>query len=261
VDGRRGQSGSQADQYLSFRTGSKAHRQSSGEAGVLENFRFHLDDLSVYSQIWLFGINREGPDPLDQDELKALAQFMDQGGGVFATGDHQNLGQAMCAEVPRVRSMRRWYHPNPGPNGEPVAPDQTDDTRHDTVVMPGVQEDAIPQPIRPNWYRRRSGGGLIHRVDSYPHPLLCGPEGVIEYLPDHMHEGLCEVPGDLAQSFTFAGYATVEYPGAAGGGEVPRIVAWARTRNTDNAEFGVVAAYDGHPAGVGRVVVDATWHH
>jgi len=242
---------------------TKAHRQTTGEADVLENFRFDLHDLSGYSQIWLFGINTTGPDPLGAAELKTLAQFMDQGGGVFATGDHENLGQAMCAEVPRVRSMRRWYYPSPGPNGEPVAPAQVGAERHDTVVnLPlGNQSDAVPQPITPKWYSRRSGGAFIHRIDSYPHPLLCGPDGVIEYLPDHMHEGCCEVPSDLGQSFTFDGYTTTEYPGADAGGEKPRLVACARTRNTDNTEFGVIAAYDGHAAGVGRVVVDATWHH
>lgn len=245
-------------------TVAKAHRQATGEAGVLESFRFDQHDLSGYSQIWLFGIYGTGPDPLSPAELKALAQFMDQGGGVFATGDHQNLGQAMCAEVPRVRSMRRWYWPNPGPNGEPVAPDQSDETRHDTVMNLGAggnQSDAAPQPITPKWYSRRSSGSFIRRIDTYPHPLLCGPDGVIEYLPDHMHEVCCEVPGDLGQSFTFDGYTTVGYPGADTGGERPQLVACATTRNTDNTEFGVIAAYDGHAAGVGRVVVDVTWHH
>ena len=76
-----------------------------------------------------------------------------------------------------------------------------------------------------------------------------------------MHEGLCEVPSDLTKTYTFAGYASVEYPTVSGNQERPEVIAWARTRNTDNEEFGVIAAYDGHRAGVGRVVVDATWHH
>ena len=33
---------------------------------------------------------------------------MDGGGGLFATGDHGALGKALCGEVPRARSMRRW---------------------------------------------------------------------------------------------------------------------------------------------------------
>lgn len=246
---------------------TKAHRQTDGTAD-LENFRFHTHDLSQYSQVWLFGIERT-TGPLSEPELKALTQFMDAGGGVFATGDHENLGQAMCAEVPRVRSMRRWHWPNPGPGGEPVAPDQTGAERHDTVVdidaatpgLQGDQSDKVPQPILPTWYTRKVGSGIIHKVHQFPHPVLCGPDGVIKFLPDHMHEGLCEVPPDLGKSFTFDGFTSAEYPTAGGHQESPQVIARATTRNTDNDEFGVLAAYDGHRAGVGRVVVDATWHH
>jgi hypothetical protein len=246
---------------------TKAHRQNDPTAD-LNGFRFDAHDLSQYSQIWLFGVERTG-DPLSQSELKMLAEFMDGDGGVFATGDHENLGLAMCGEVPRVGSMRRWHWPDPGPNGEPVAPDQTGSERHDTVMdvepmtpgLQGDQSDKVPQPIRPRFYSRKVGGGIIHQVHTFPHPILCGPDGVIKFLPDHMHEGLCEVPADLTNSFSFAGYTAEEYPSPNGVQERPEVIAWATTRNTDNAEFGVLAAYDGHQAGVGRVVVDATWHH
>jgi hypothetical protein len=242
---------------------TKAHRQAGGGGGVLDNFRFDTHDLSPYSQVWLFGISTF-EDPLSQPELKALAQFMDGGGGVFATGDHQHLGLPMCGEVPRVRSMRRWYWPNPGPNGEPVAPHQTGPERHDTVMslgMGGDQSDKEPQPIRLRLYSRKVGGGIIFKVHKFPHPVLCGPAGRIEYLPDHMHEGLCEVPADLTKSWTFDGYTSAEYPAPGGVREEPQVIAWATTRNTDGDEFGVLAAYDGHRANIGRVVVDATWHH
>ena len=242
---------------------TKAHRQAGNAEDVISNFRFHAHDLAQYSQIWLFGIARF-EDPLSPQELKALTQFMDNGGGVFATGDHENLGLPMCGEVPRVRSMRRWYHPNPGPNGEPVAPSQTDATRHDTVVdlsVGGNQSDKDPQPIRPALYSRTSGGGIIYKVHRFPHPVLCGSTGRIEYLADHMHEGLCEVPSDLTHSWTFDGYTSAEYPLVGGSRVAPEVIAWATTRNTTGLEFGVLAAYDGHEANVGRVLVDATWHH
>jgi hypothetical protein len=239
----------------------KAHRDSGGEGVDKPNFKFDTEDLLKYSQIWLFGITRTGNE-LSQKELKALTQFMDAGGGVFATGDHENLGQAMCAQVPRVRSMRRWYYPNPGPNGEPVAPEQIGVTRHDTVVdlaAGGGQSDKTPQTIQPALYSRPLWWG---RIAQFPHPVLCGPDGVIKHLPDHMHEGLCEVPADLSKIWTFDGQAFTEYPTSPGGTQVvPEVIAHARSRNTNNQEFGVLAAYDGHVANVGRVVVDATWHH
>ena len=243
---------------------TRAHRQTGD--GDIDNFKFDNHNLGQYDQIWLFGIERFLA-PLSGSELKALAQFMDGGGGMFATGDHENLGQPLAAEVPRVRSMRRWYHPNPGPNGEPVAPDQVGAGRHDTLVdaagIPspaGSQTDEVPQTIRPRYYTAPSLGPIFLKKVRYPHPVLCGPEGAITHLPDHMHEGHCEEPGDLSQSFTFDGYTTTEYPTLSGHQERPQVIAWANN-NVDNNEFGVLAAYDGHRSGVGRVVVDATWHH
>jgi len=243
---------------------TKAHRQDGD--GDINKFKFHEHSLGQYDAIWLFGIDRS-LDPLSQSELKALAQFMDGGGGVFATGDHENLGQPVAAEVPRVRSMRRWYHPNPGPNGEPVAPDQVGPGRYDTLVdatgVPspaGSQTDEVPQTIRPRFYTALSLSPIVLKRVRFPHPVLCGPQGAITHLPDHMHEGHCEVPGDLSQSFNFDGYTTTEYPELSGHQERPQVIAWANN-NVDNTDFGVLAAYDGHRSGVGRVVVDATWHH
>ncbi len=188
------------------------------------------------------------------------------GGGVFATGDHENLGQALCAEVPRIRSMRRWYYNGSGPAGAPEAPEQSGSGRHDTLVDPpgfpvGDQRDSVPQRIRPKLYARTLSGGFVRRVARYPHPVLCGAAGVIDFLPDHMHEGLCEVPLDLSKSYIFNGYTTTEYPANAEGQEKPEIIARADSHGTNTSEFGVLAAYNGHTVGVGRVVVDATWHH
>lgn len=240
---------------------TKAHREVSAESNVLDNFRFNTHDLNQYSQIWMFGIYRIGMGtPLSDAELNSVSQFMDAGGGVLAMGDHEDLGNSMCAKIPRVRSMRRWYHPNPGPNGEPVAPDQTGSGRHDTLVDGGTQTDPIPQKIFPKWYSRSFGGGLIKTVFRFPHPLLCGPNGPINFLPDHMHEGNCEIPTNLANSFTFDGDTFVEYPSKSGHQEVPEVIATA-TNNVSTNTFGVIGAYNGHAVGVGRVVVDATWHH
>ena len=240
---------------------TKAHRNTSEEADVIDNFRFDAHDLSQYSQIWMFGISRYQDDnSLSSNELQAVSDFMDAGGGLFATGDHEDLGNAMCARVPRVRSMRRWYHQNPGPNGEPVAPTQTGLQRHDTIVNNGSQTDAHPQTIRPKYYSRSIGGSRFKLIDKFPHPVLCGPNGVINFLPDHMHEGCCEVPADLSQSFTFNGQSFTEYPSKDGHQEIPEVIAYA-TNNVDSDEFGVLATYNGHRVNVGRVLVDATWHH
>lgn len=198
------------------------------------------------------------------DELRAISQFMDNGGGVFATGDHEDLGNRLAAQVLRVRSMRRWYYPSPGPNGEPVAPAQVGVNSHDTIVNFGMgetQTNPDPQEIFPVLYSRTlPTGGLIRRAYRYPHPVLCGPDGVIKYLPDHMHEGNCEVPSNAGNSWTFAGQPFVEYPSKNGHQQRPEVIARA-DNNHSTSRFGVLAAYEVHRVDVDRVVVDATWHH
>jgi hypothetical protein len=252
--------------HISFRV-TTAHREDVAGADITR-FRFDAHDLSQFSQIWLFGIEREFH-PLEPAELRALATFMNNGGGLFATGDHENMGKGLSGAIPRVRSMRRWFYPDAGPNSEPVAPSQTGPDRHDTITdadprtpeREGTQEDKVPQTIRPRWYQRRIGIGLFHRVEAFPHPVLCGPAGPIVFLPDHMHEGQCEVPGDLTRTYTFESLTGDEYPSVDGWREAPEVIAWATSKETSTVEFGVLAAYDGHRVDVGRVLVDSTWHH
>jgi len=266
---------------------TKAHRDTDIRgAADIEHFRFDQHNLSAYDVIFLFGV--AGPGETDaimsEPELAALATFMDGGGGVFATGDHEDLGVVLNGRVPRVRSMRKWYYPSPGPLGEPVAPpaigvdriETTQPGHSETFVHFDNQSDDIPQPLELRRYSLRQN---LFLDLVYPHPLLCGPRGAIEVMPDHMHEGQVIEPWDTEATLTFAGKSFAEYPASARGDRpLPEIVAWGRVLaevdvSTEEAHvgdpghvasarrFGVVGAYDGHRAGVGRVAVDSTWHH
>jgi hypothetical protein len=281
---------------------TKAHRESRVAADIgadLVNFKFDTHDLSQYDEILIFAIRRDG-DSLDvpggspvrssnatDAEVKAIAEFMDAGGGVFATGDHEDLGAGLCARLPRVRNMRRWFWDAPGPNGEPVAPNGENANRHDTLraghdfdaanpndnYQFNDQSDNIAQQIYPQIFETRSSRYIRQ---TWPHPLLCSPDGMVRYLPDHAHEGQCEVPANMGLNVTVTGYDQSEYPPLPGGGALePVVVANATVigghetgaKPVVNAKtFGVIGAYDGHRttrAGkrMGRVVVDATWHH
>jgi hypothetical protein len=169
---------------------STAHRQNDpgGFKPTYEELKFTGVDLSQFDEIWLFGATEPGGwQDLPEDELKALATFMDGGGGVFATGDHADLGQPLCGRVPRVSSMRLWYTVGQvgGPVGAPPPPDPIDGTRvdttqpgHDGQVTFDDQSDDIPQPLRLRWYGWRSnlgGHGLAWR--QWPHPVMCGRPG------------------------------------------------------------------------------------
>jgi hypothetical protein len=246
------------------------------------NFRFTNAgfDIDEYDQIWFFGDfpsnEPNNPDdamysPLSGAELKVLADWMDRGGGVFATGDHSNLGASMCSRIPRVRSMRKW-------TAAQGVPPQHGPERHETTQgAPGTtttyaeEEDAVPQTIEPVY--RPTATSIAIRT-YVPHPLLCARDGVIDQFPDHMHEGEVIV-GDavqLDQPLGIPGYAGVEYPAATDPQQPrprPQVVAYGRTtpqwQHADGPvnpkRFPLIGAYDGDPAGIGRVVVDSTWHH
>lgn len=308
---------------------TKAHRSLPGnelnEAQLkadrgadVVGFRFHEPflvkgqnrTLGDYDMILFFSTTPGNPDVLNfAQEAEAIAKFMENGGGFFATGDHANTGAYLCGLIPRVRSMRRWYYDGdyssesaPGPNGEAPAPPPLGTGRHDTTwhgtrshrITTGPfedQSDEIAQQIAPTFYNAGvtvRQGYIAHRY--LPHPLLCSPDGVVSYLPDHMHEGQCEVPSDLTRSFKLGNATVREYPDYVPLNKpanfvpsplAPEVVAIGSVfagnvspaidiehKNKDHEfdvaqedNFGVIGAWDGHRVSRGRVVVDSTWHH
>jgi hypothetical protein len=255
---------------------TKAHRTTfppatkaadEAAAGITPNFSaFTFSDASLagFHEVWLFGVSTAAP-YIVGTELDAITRFMNNGGGVLAMGDHEDLGLGLCGNIPRVKSMRKWWYNAGRPPGEPKAPDSTDLTRNDTVQFvggadPGFggQSDSVAQPVYPN-YRYGQNWWNPRRWFRYPHPVLCGPRGVITVFPDHAHEGDCIVPPVLDPA---------QYPG----GVAPEVIANGRNvvgREkggfviSDPRPFGLLGAYDGHlpAANVGRIVVDSTWHH
>ncbi len=276
---------------------SVAHRDSPTDARMgignphitnrIKNFTFDSSFAAAgYDQVWMFAAERSrDPDRngswsnrLTDGELRVLVEFMDAGGGVFATGDHEDLGAAMGGFLPRVRQMRRWFFPEPGPNGEGLAPPFEGPGRFDTNRLghdPGYQfndqSDDIPQVIEPKLYLKYSP--LIIGKYSFPHPVLCGPDGPIEVLPDHPHESQCTIAARPDATENLNGKNFTEFKPATDGGPrpLPEVIATSRvigghstsgkSGTTMTRDFGAISVYDGHRAGVGRIVADATWHH
>lgn len=103
---------------------TKAHRQLDSTATTgWTSFLFGSPppghSLMEFDAIWLIGLqgrneqipnsSASGANALDEPQLKAISRYMDAGGGVFATGDHDSIGADMCGRIPRVRAMRAWY--------------------------------------------------------------------------------------------------------------------------------------------------------
>ena len=72
---------------------TKAHRGNpAGGAGAdILKFKFDSHDLNQYDEIWFFAVSRWGV-PLSDEEKRTISEFMDSGGGVFATGRSRRLG-------------------------------------------------------------------------------------------------------------------------------------------------------------------------
>ena len=86
-------------------TVTKAHRDTDGRSAAdIENSGQSARYLGLRQEIRLVGVAPEGgtPSTMSDAELGALGAFMNSGGGVFATGDHEDLGVIMCGRVPRV---------------------------------------------------------------------------------------------------------------------------------------------------------------
>ncbi|MDB5026350.1 MAG: hypothetical protein JWO66_39, partial [Candidatus Eremiobacteraeota bacterium] len=243
------------------------------------DYKLDAHDLTVYDQIWFFGIAVVDvvASTLSPSEIDAVFAFMQGGGGVFATGDHWDMGAALCGSIPRVRSMRRWFYGdaanrytdafynNEGVDLGPLkglsAPSALGPWRHDTT-QPDIhgnfpfdaQSDAIPQPLRLVY---AYGGNNVFTWRT-THPILCSAEGDIDTFPDHMHEGEVMEPleRDWANMVTYSGGTVAEYPSAAQGTAVvdsvtvpvvrPQIIAYGSVI-PDHLTISSEAAHTGDP--------------
>lgn len=225
----------------------------------ISNFNFQTSvTLNDFDQVWLFGINTGLG--LPAAELNVVEAYMNDGGGLFATGDHGYLGSSLSGNIIRVKDMRYWSDNPVGSSNEVNEVSMTGKRRNDTnrpkagdatSLYFDNQSDNIPQNISPRVFR----GGM-------PHPLLSiktsiRPSGIIDIMPDHPHEGECRpetsftvngvnVPTQIIATSFVLGGSTI-------GGEGKAL--------TEPHCFPSIAVWDGRLAKVGRIVVDSTWHH
>jgi hypothetical protein len=255
-------------------TVSTAHRSGGNGASIATAFNFASAakpvTLANYDQIWLFGYSTV---PLSAAEQGVIANFMKAGGGVFATGDHANLGQGMGANIPRVRSMRDWASV---PMSSPSRLDTVLDAGIDNIKQFNDQANAVPQRTFPVFF---SNGDDDFVASSWAvHPVLRHASGAVDCMPDHPHESECFAPTPVAG--TFAGVEEWPAPPAAPAGSArvaPQVISVSISAGrfvvsgaptstgtkppVKPRSFGGISAYDGDAAKVGRIVCDSTWHH
>lgn len=276
---------------------TKAHRQADASADI-ESFDFAASgELLDHDVIWMFGFQGRNSTSasgtsgsgISETEVAALARFMEAGGGVFATGDHDSIGSEMCGRVPRIRAMRSWYGTNdsasPMPadfprNFPPVSSARADTTRQSPMGDYDVDDDGIREAFV--WFENQSDSTPqpIFPANFPAHPILRRAGSDITVYPDHMHEGntLGVVPNyDYTQSLTFDGQTFIEFRALAGHRELPNVIAtgsaveFASKSARDGSDIdnsipapktiNTLSTYDGRVAGLGRIVTGATFHH
>ncbi len=269
------------------------------------NYRFtHADPdsgnliLDEHDEVWLFGFAPGNNFPQttasilssslcpSESEKITISRWMENGGGVLAMGDHASLGANLCAQIPRVWSMRRWTSedlapPRIGSSRVDTNRPMWDSQQHDVVTNPNpetipfeAQSDDVAQRIDPKRYKAK---GRIF-PGWRPHPILCGGKlGVINVLPDHPHEGWIKEQDDINLDADILidnipdDLEAKEYPTKSGKRPLPEVIAHGNTLPdppydheksvSPHKKFGVIGAYNGHEIDFGRVVVDSTWHH
>jgi hypothetical protein len=232
--------------------------------------------LSQFDEVWFFGQHLDNSDNEDDgfaesvltdQEVFALLEWMDAGGGVLVTGDHSNpptphiegdgapllnLGRAMGHRIPRAGELRVWQ----GPPGQLI--DQVNTSNDPEMDWQPGQEDAVPQHIYPVFWEltRKDTQGRIRSSQMRWHPLFAGsrsegnPTGIIRIFPDHSHEGALVLPKPSSS-----------WPQTPGGRQPLPVVVAHGFNYRGNNKFPLVSAYDGHVVNIGRIVADTTWHH
>lgn len=283
----------------------KANREADPDADH-QNFVFNDPsiDLLDFDVIWMIGDGGYNDDPLVPEgskgpisvpELNAIATFMEQGGGVFAVGDHYSLGSDMCGQIPRVRIMRSWYGKNDpsnpavpanAPFNYPAIGGRADTTvRNPNASYP--QTDSIGNAtVDPYAYFENQSDAkpqIITAMSSPAHPILMNNGNVVTSYPDHMHEGnaLGVVTGfdytqmspygdTSAREFRQIGSAPPEMPMVIATGTSTAIASYDVGSGVPvpldktpavNATINTLSVYDGREVGVGRIVTGSTFHH
>jgi hypothetical protein len=204
--------------------------------------------LFVRLEGWNDGLNAHAS-AIRPTEIAAINTFMDNGGGVFATGDHYGMGSLVCGQIPRVQTMRKWWgRAVDQPTGYPAQALDWSGAQVTSVNRPAFSTQSTTNapypadPIDPSMNRAdttqmnpETGGPApdtssvfqfddqsdnIPQTLSFPggvvHPILQGPTRPITQYPDHMHEGEVVTP--------FAPNGT-EYPSEGGYQPLPGVIA------------------------------------
>jgi hypothetical protein len=144
-----------------------------------------------FDQLWLFAVDTGNG--ITEAECAAVANFRANGGAVFGTRDHQDVGSSVCslAEI----GAPHYFH---------------------TKQMPSaalrVDDDKVTSAISWPNFHSGSNGGVQHVESTLPvHPVMVRADGsTLDKLPSHPHEGgVVAPPADNAAHVVVTGISQV----------------------------------------------------
>jgi hypothetical protein len=177
-------------------------------------------DQSDFDQLWLFAV--DVGNGLTRDDCRAISRFRANGGGLFATRDHMDLGSSIC-ELDGIGAAHHFHTRNIDPD----ALQEVDDSYTTNILWP-------------NFHSGANGDFQTIEVDPPAHSVLLNPEsptGLIRYLPSHPHEGAVSAPA----------------------GQAARVIATGRSKITGR-QFNLAVAFESEH-GSGRGIAESTFHH
>jgi hypothetical protein len=177
-------------------------------------------DRSDYDQLWLFAVDIGNG--LSKEDCCGIDAFRARGGGVLVARDHMDLGCSVC-DLAGIGAAHHFH------------------TRNVDPTAPAVRDD--PFTIAISWPNFHSGAnGDYQQIEAVEpvHAVLrdaSAPNGSIQFLPSHPHEGAVSAP-----------------PGARA-----RVVARGRSTAT-GARFNIAVAFEADGQ-AGRAIAQSTFHH
>src|SRR5215469_2259416 len=132
---------------------------------------------SDYDQLWLFAVDIGNG--LSKEDCRGIDAFRARGGGVLVARDHMDLGSSVCPLA--VIGAAEHFHTR---NVDPDAPAVRDDPFTKTISWPNFHSGANGD------YQQIEAVEPVHAVlrDA------SAPNGSIQILPSHPHEGAVSAP-------------------------------------------------------------------
>ena len=177
-------------------------------------------DRSDYQQLWLFAVDTgQG---LSAEDCRGIDAFRARGGGILLTRDHMDLGCSVC-NLAGIGAAQHFHTRNVDPNS------------------PAVRDDPFTLSISwPNFHSGANGDYQRIEVLEPVHAVLrdaSAPNGAIEFLPSHPHEGAVSAPA----------------------GARARVIVRGKSKAT-GATFNIAVAFEADGQ-TGRAIAQSSFHH